>query len=285
MNQGIIDEQIKFWTEEFPSLARYYSDKNVNGVINLLRTIEDKIPSEALMDFIDGIALYPVYLKSQDAETLKKISEQIAPAFKHLKEHLSSKNYKNFLIGQEITGDETLNLDGVKIPLSKKAIELHIKRLKATPLLPKDVAKIQADLVSYKQNQYTPSGKSQNKDLDTILASQNHLIPKVPMKEVYDHFKPLTETTNKRNKFYLTNQQLLTFMKNTFIDQKPIKQSLNCAPIFNKKDIRKIFYDFYIKSREREKNQKNLKRKYFDILFNSFEGFDSKTDYNDFHKS
>lgn len=125
--------------------------------------------------------------------------------------------------------------------------------------------------------------KHKNIEIDTLLQSQNFLIPLVPMKFVYDHFVVLTQKTNKFNEFYLTNDQLFLFLKSTFIDKKPIKQKLNCEP-FNKKSVRTIFYEFYQKAKNKERNQTSLKRKYFNILNNSFEGF-NENDYKDFNKT
>jgi hypothetical protein len=119
--------------------------------------------------------------------------------------------------------------------------------------------------------------------LEQLFEYQNFLIPKVPIKDVYEHFKILTEKTNKFDEFYLTNEQLSIFIKSTFIDLKPQKQKLNCKT-FIKKDIRKVFYEFYLSNKNHELNLIQVKQKYFDILNNAFDGF-SKNDYIDFHKT
>jgi len=121
-----------------------------------------------------------------------------------------------------------------------------------------------------------------NITLESILNKQNNLLPKVSIQEVYNHFNILTTSTNKNNQFYLTNEQLLVFILSTFIEQKPIKQDFNCEG-FVKKDIRKIFFDFYFKNKNKETNQTRLKRKYFNIMNNAFNGF-NENDYTDFAK-
>ncbi|MBU7570302.1 MAG: hypothetical protein KAF41_06580, partial [Flavobacterium sp.] len=124
--------------------------------------------------------------------------------------------------------------------------------------------------------------ENQNVSLESILKKQNNLLPKVSIQDVYNHFNILTTSTNKNNQFYLTNEQLLTFILSTFVEQKPIKQNFNCDGII-KKEVRKVFYDFYFKNKNKETNQTKLKRKYFNIMNNAFNGF-NENDYTDFAK-
>ena len=117
--------------------------------------------------------------------------------------------------------------------------------------------------------------------LDDLVKEQNLLITHVDIQSVYNHFKELTSTTNKHNKFYLTNKQLLKFIHSTFVSKEPVKQDFNCKIV--KKDIRKIFHAFYVQNASKDIFETNLKRKYFDIMDKSFNGF-NENDYNDFHK-
>lgn len=121
-----------------------------------------------------------------------------------------------------------------------------------------------------------------NKDQETIIEEQNNLIPHITIGDVFSHFRKLTEMTNKNDEFYLTSDQLTTFIKSTFIDKKPMKQEFNCKG-FLKNKIRKIFYNFYFENKNLEKNQTSLKRKYFNIMNEAFEGFNDN-DYTDFAK-
>lgn len=118
--------------------------------------------------------------------------------------------------------------------------------------------------------------------VESILKEQNKLLPKISVEEVFNHFKTLTTSTNKNSQFYLTNEQLLIFINSTFIEQKPIKQKFNCEGIY-KKDLRKIFYNFYFNNKLKETNLTRLKRKYFNIMNEGFEGF-TENDYTDFAK-
>ncbi|CDF80439.1 hypothetical protein BN863_27270 [Formosa agariphila KMM 3901] len=117
---------------------------------------------------------------------------------------------------------------------------------------------------------------------EALFEMQNKLTTKILISEVFNHFDILTKTTNKNNEFYLTNEQLLIFIKSTFVDLEPHKQDFNCK-YFIKKNIRKVFFNFYVNNKNRETNLTNIKRKYFNIMNNAFNGF-NENDYTDFAK-
>jgi len=156
------------------------------------------------------------------------------------------------------------------------------------PNVPKIIVKWLKTEIEYLQSlpQYKTKKVQQNNINDLNIVSikneQNKLIPKVSIDEVFNHFEILTKTTNKNNDFYLTNEQLLIFINATFIECKPIKQNFNCEG-FVKKNIRKVFYDFYFKNKNKERNHTKIKRKYFNIMNDAFNGF-NENDYTDFSK-
>jgi len=117
---------------------------------------------------------------------------------------------------------------------------------------------------------------------EELFDMQNHLIPKIGIDKVYKAFEFFILTQSKTGEYYLTNEQLLIFIENTFVKKNPVKQKWNCSD-FTKYKVREIFYNFYSKSKNSEPNEKNLKRKYFDIMNDSFEGF-KETDFTDFAK-
>jgi len=116
-----------------------------------------------------------------------------------------------------------------------------------------------------------------------ILNKENALIRRVPINDVYNHFKTLTKMTSRKDEVILTNEQLLIFIKATFIDNKPIKQSWNSND-FTKISVRRIFFNFYLKVKNKESNYKNIKPKYFNIMNDAFEGFNN-ADYKAFHRT
>ncbi len=109
---------------------------------------------------------------------------------------------------------------------------------------------------------------------EKILNSDNILLPKVNIKEVFEFFKVLTEEPKDKEDFYLSERKLLIFINNTFIETEKefTKQKFN-IPLTNKIDVRSVFRRFQDYCSEFEYNQKRVKQKYFDIMDNSFEGF------------
>lgn len=117
---------------------------------------------------------------------------------------------------------------------------------------------------------------------DVILKMDNNLIPEVSLTYVYEFFSVLTKP-NKKGDPYLSEQNLLTFIKSTFVNKDPIQQSFDVSLNKEKKNIRTVFKRFQDNCYQYEKNQKHLKQKYFDIMFKGFEGFSKKSDYNKWH--
>lgn len=125
--------------------------------------------------------------------------------------------------------------------------------------------------------------QDKRKDLvkQELFNLQNNLIAKVSIEEVYTHFKVLITEPNSKGNFYLSEQKLLLFLKSTFIDQLPIKQDFNDS--IYKIDVRSVFRKFQDHCFKFEYNQTNLKHKYFNIMFNAFNGFNEDNDFNKWH--
>lgn len=119
---------------------------------------------------------------------------------------------------------------------------------------------------------------------DYLFKLSNNLIPKVTIEQVYDFFKVLILTTNANDEFYLTEEKLLIFIESTFVKLRPIKQSFNMRFSRDKINVRSVFQFFLIECSKFENNNKNLKKKYFDIMNNGFKGF-NQTDFDKFHKT
>lgn len=118
---------------------------------------------------------------------------------------------------------------------------------------------------------------------ENLFQFENKLIPKISIEKVYNYFEILTTATNKDKIVYLTESQLVTFIKSTFIDLKPVKQDFNCI-VYSKKDVRSVFYRFFTNNSKYENKLTGLKQKYFDILNNSFTGF-NEADLKEFNKT
>ncbi|WP_158848492.1 hypothetical protein [Algibacter sp. L1A34] len=121
-------------------------------------------------------------------------------------------------------------------------------------------------------------------DQDVLFKLNNNLIPRLSIEQVYNYFKILTQVINSKQKFYLNEEKLIIFIKATFVDCKPIKQNFDVEFSRDKIDIRSVFQNFLTECSKFEKNNKNLKEKYFNIMNNSFYGF-NLIDHEKFHKT
>ncbi len=120
---------------------------------------------------------------------------------------------------------------------------------------------------------------------EEILNGINNLISNVNIEDVYDYFEILTKSTNKNNEYYLTEKQLLNFIKATFIDLKPIPQEF-CGKPNNKKDVRSLFFRFYEQCSIYDYKAKHKKEKYFNIMFETFGYFfDKAKDFDEWNKT
>ena len=116
--------------------------------------------------------------------------------------------------------------------------------------------------------------------LDDIKEKRNNLIADLPIIKIYEFFKTLVTTSNKKGQFYLTEKKLLLFIKSTFIDLEPKKIDFDVAFSKDKQSVRSVFKRFEIECVKFEKNKKNLKKKYTKIMMETFDDFND----NDFKK-
>jgi uncharacterized ubiquitin-like protein YukD len=119
---------------------------------------------------------------------------------------------------------------------------------------------------------------------EQLLGEKNNLINGgVSIEDVFNYFEILITSRNRRGEFYLTEKQLLIFIKTTFIDLKPVLQHFNGRPNF-KKDIRSLFFRFYEQCSVHEYNATGKKKKYSNLMFNAFSGFDAVKDFKEWNK-
>ena len=106
----------------------------------------------------------------------------------------------------------------------------------------------------------------------------------LPIIEVYNFFKTLVDTVNKKGKCYLTEDNLLLFIKSTFIDLKPVPINFNVLFSKDKISVRSVFKKFEEECIKFEINHKGLKEKYTKIMMGSFSVFNDN-DYKKWHET
>ncbi len=108
----------------------------------------------------------------------------------------------------------------------------------------------------------------------------------MPIKMVWEHFKPLTTTKSKNGKPHLTEEQFKTFIREIFINDNyplPNKIELNVEDGERQSVIYK-FYHFYNSAKFDYESTKNCKPKYVKLLTDNFTKFDYDKVFGNFHK-
>lgn len=109
---------------------------------------------------------------------------------------------------------------------------------------------------------------------------------KMPLKMVWEHFKPLTTTKSKNGKPHLTVEQFNTFIREIFINDNnplPSKIDLNVED-GERQSVIYIFYQFYNNAKFDYESTKNCKPKYVSLLTDNFTKFDYDKVFDNFHK-
>jgi hypothetical protein len=155
-NEEIIKSKISFWIKKNPKYREYFSISKVQALIHTCEIIAQKysIDDRYISDFIDGLALSRNYLITKNEEQGEEVDRLMKPLRDLIIEHVTSEEYRKFLIDREISGEAIVQINDVKVPISQKEILLHIGRSKSKPLTPNDIAVIERDWHAYKQKQY-----------------------------------------------------------------------------------------------------------------------------------
>lgn len=106
--------------------------------------------------------------------------------------------------------------------------------------------------------------------------------------KVREHFLQLTTSINKNKQPYLTESQLELFLEQVFIEGKTLEANKIDINYSNgaKKEIYRLFYEFYTQSISSIKIESSLncKEKYVRLLTDNFNNFDYKKFSNNFNK-
>lgn len=155
--RDITNREIQIWKTKNSYYDDFFGNKKIQDLIKLceIATQNHHDMEKKIVDFIAGLALLPIQNQKKDTQHGEKINQLMKPAFDIILKQVSSDEYQKMLIDDEVSDDEVILLNGLRIPISKKAIELHIRRTNSSPITKKDIANIQSDFVEYKKKQYS----------------------------------------------------------------------------------------------------------------------------------
>jgi hypothetical protein len=163
------------------------------------------------------------------------------------------------------------------VPIELKDIDEHRLLISLEQEeLAKDI-EVQQDIPQTAENQTkikSPDGNdSFEKILSEMIKSENQFWKGLPMKKVVDHFIIMTTRKNKNGEPYLTNEQLISFLKKGFLnDPAQSKQKINCTAS-EKGLVIKRFYQLYDLA-VAQYGYPAKKTKFMDLFTNCFDNWD-----------
>jgi len=117
-------------------------------ILTSLKPVTDKMLLDAVWANIDVLYLN----KSKNAA--KKFNQTITKIFSVFSQFIDTPEYKKMLVEKEVTGEDTLLLGNKTVQISHNAILQHIERLKANPLLSKEILDIQDDWENFVEKRH-----------------------------------------------------------------------------------------------------------------------------------
>jgi len=165
MKNQVFKDRIKYWEIKNPVFNKVFDTqeeiyKLIEFVDQLIEIYTNVSAAEVLNEidlsnFIDGLTLLPlIKIGDTDSPAAAKSKKLTDPVLKHLRKIYSSDSWRSYIINMEVSGDEVLEINGLKVPISVEQVKLHIERLNKYPMQRGHIAEIQADLVDYKKKQY-----------------------------------------------------------------------------------------------------------------------------------
>jgi hypothetical protein len=145
-----IDSEIKNIKNQFPSLQKYLSRPKIP--IKFIYLLAKLRPIDEMMLF--DVVWANVEILYKESGTEDNLNKKLQPIFDIFLEFIKTDYYADFLIDNEVTGDEYLKFGYKTIPISKQAIKLHISRLKAVPIIAKEIREIQDDWEDFIEKRY-----------------------------------------------------------------------------------------------------------------------------------
>jgi hypothetical protein len=248
MSNNVIKSEIRFWTESNSFYDNYFSKRFVVELIKSCDIVTQNHTSrdKLIVDFIAGLALLPIYLRTKNEQQGIEFDMLTQPVFNLLIDRVKSDEYRKGLVDEEISGESIHKLNGVESPISQKEILLHIKRMNSIPITTADIQEVERDWIDYKRKQYAvreseisldtipqnvvASSQLSRSDFDKILSEikncDNLFWKGLPMDQVVKHFEVLTIKKNKKGNLFLSPEQLVSFLKKGFLNDPGLEKTV-----------------------------------------------------------
>lgn len=169
IKNNILQKRMDYWLNKMPVSRRALEHEGIYGFLLAMDETANvrNISNKVLNDFVDGLVFLPYTIKKNDSESTDFIETLVRPGLNFIESYIKNE-YQDFLINQEVSGEDILRIQNIEIPISQKQIKQHIKRTKKIPVTTEDIARITADFVEYKKRLYQPSPTYIHPYVDTI---------------------------------------------------------------------------------------------------------------------
>jgi len=195
-----IRNEILYWETEQPSLKEYFQSESMSGLLEIIDTATYAIKDPKLItDFILGCVALKFFEEAENDKERQYFEQQsynlMLPLTTVLKKHIES-DYRDYVIDQEVTGEEIIKTDRVIVPITKNALKCHINKTKVFPMNSTDIEKLILDFIDYKELFYSKltiskdndSDRKEEKDKNKKPHNYQKLSNKYDPEKVYDLF-------------------------------------------------------------------------------------------------
>jgi len=193
-----IRNEILYWETEQPSLKEYFQSESMSGLLEIIDTATYAIKDPKLItDFVLGCVALKFLEEAENDIERQYFKQQsynlMLPLTTVLKKHIES-DYRDYIIDQEVTGEEIIKTDRVIVPITKNALKRHINKTKVFPMNTTDIEKLILDFIDYKEQFYSKLtiSKDNNNGSKEEKDKKPHNYPKLSSKydpkKVYDLF-------------------------------------------------------------------------------------------------
>ncbi|MEI8048926.1 MAG: hypothetical protein WCI92_16205, partial [Bacteroidota bacterium] len=194
--ENFIQEEILFWSNSDPVWKNFFEIKVIKTSITVSTLILKNNPKrfKLMSDFVKGFALFPLWYKSKNEQYGLEFDSLTKPVMDLQIQYFRSENWQRAKIGKEVTGQDTLQVNDVTIPITQEALLLHIQRTNTLILTTESVIKLERDWRNYIRAKY------QDEDTNTDNGINANYTP-AQLSIIFDKLLKLrfVKVTDKKN--------------------------------------------------------------------------------------
>lgn len=143
----IYEREISYWKNTSPFYADFFRTDIIIKILDLCEIISSRHPlkEKIIADFISGLALLPIYLKTKDEKQGKLFDKLTKPVIDEINSHVLSEEYRNELMSKHLS--------------DKDLLETLIRKIDVPVLVPNEISRIKLEF-----NEWIASQHHQIKD-------------------------------------------------------------------------------------------------------------------------